>query len=90
MTVETGSGKTGTNAGDTSCAGFTPTTTIVPGGTLKTFTDNHHDFASALDTQWSAAAQNESKDFRFTLTVQDTNAAQGKSAAPQFTWETQP
>jgi hypothetical protein len=92
LVVEVGSGKSSVAPGDTSCTGFTAEDTLFgdSAATFKDFTDAHDSFDDGLDTGWTAAAEGEAKDFRFTFTVQDTNDAQNKSSRPAFTWETRP
>jgi hypothetical protein len=76
---------TGGEFGD--CTGFTSASTLFD-GTLESFAANRTDFASGL-AGWSPAATDESRTYRFTVTVQDTNDAQGLSATATFTWEAQ-
>jgi hypothetical protein len=88
LRIEIGTG-TSFTPGDTGCSGFTDAQEIFT-GTLASFVTTHSNVSSGLDATWSSAATGEVHAFRFTLTVQDTNDAQGKSAAPTFTWETSP
>ncbi len=57
-------------------------------GTLAGFAAAYTDFATGLQS-WSPAATPESKTYRFSLTLQDNNAAQGLNASATFTWEAQ-
>jgi len=88
MTIEIGTGKTYT-PGDTGCSTFTGGQNIYT-GTLTGFVNAHSGFSNALPTTWSAASTGQVKAFKFTMTVKNDNAAQGKSAQPTFTWETSP
>ena len=83
VTVEEGSG--GTFA---SCAGFTPIGPAIFTGTLTSFAATHTNFATGAGA-WNPAANPESRTYRFTVTLQDNNAAQGLSATATFTWEAQ-
>lgn len=71
------------------CTGFTKDT----GGdiftnTLANFSTSHTNFGNGLQS-WSPAANPESKTYRFILTLQDDNGAQGLDASATFTWEAQ-
>jgi hypothetical protein len=68
-----------------SCAGFTPASTLYS-GTLSGFASSYTDYASGLAT-WSPSATPEARTFRFTVTLQDDDLAQGKTASAAFTWE---
>jgi hypothetical protein len=78
LTVETG------NAGAT-CGAFTGTTIYT--GTLANFNTTHTNYAGGLSTTWTPATASETRAFRFTVTMADTNAAMGLNAEPTFTWE---
>jgi hypothetical protein len=80
VTVEEGSGGSFPD-----CTGFTASSTIFPVDTLANFGT---DFASGAGA-WSPAANPESITYRFTVTLQDNNLAQGLSATYTFTWEAQ-
>ena len=79
-----------------SCTGFTADATnylgagagIVYSGTLQAYAD---DYASAVPDPTAAAThtwvQNETHDYKFSITVVDNNVAQGKNATQTFTWE---
>lgn len=81
-TIEVGSGG---SFGD--CTLFSPTATIY-NDTLANFPVNHFDWASG-QAVFSPAVNPESRTLRFTVTVQDVPAAQGQSAAADFTFEAQ-
>lgn len=82
LTVEVGSG-----GGFGSCAGFASSATLYS-GTLAGFAASHADWGSGL-AAWSPATTPSSQTFRFTVTLQDNNAAQGLDASADFTWEAQ-
>ena len=82
LTIEEGSG-----GSFGSCVGFTLSTTPFT-GTLATFAATHTNFGNGI-TGWSPAANPESKTYRFTLTLQDNNSAQGLNGTGTFTWEAQ-
>lgn len=83
MTVEMGTG-----GGYGSCAAFAPTSTIYT-GTLAGFSTTHSGWANGLAT-FTAATNPDNRTFRFTLTVQDDNAAQGLATTTEIFFETQP
>lgn len=76
----------GTGGSFGSCAGFSASSTLF-NNTLQNFAATHLDFASAIGTGWTPTGAGQSRTFRFTLTLQDDNAAQGLSAGFGFTWE---
>jgi hypothetical protein len=77
---------TGTPAGD--CTGFTSVSTLsAVSDTLQGFEDDHHDFGTGAST-W-APSTGDTMAYRIYYNVQDTNAAQGLTAAATFTWEAQ-
>ncbi len=82
LTIERG---TGGSFGD--CTGFSAENTDYS-GTLAGFAAASTDFASGAGT-WSPAATGEAKVYRFTVSLQDDNAAQGLNATVTFTWEAQ-
>jgi hypothetical protein len=85
VTVEEGSGGI---FGDCSFGGgFSPTSTIFT-GTLTSFAATHTNFATGAGA-WLPAANPESRTYRFTVTLQDNNLAQGLNATATFTWEAQ-
>lgn len=77
----------GTGGSFGSCAGFTPTSTLFTGATLQSFASTHTAYASALSTAWSPTAAGQNRTFRFTISLQDNNAAQGLDATFGYTWE---
>jgi hypothetical protein len=83
LTIEVGTG-----GGFGTCTGFTPTGTIST-GTLQAFMTARTDFSTGLSTTWTPSGSPQTRVFRFTLSVQDTNAAQAKNANFGFTWEAQ-
>lgn len=56
--------------------------------TLSTFASTATNFANGVGA-WTPAANGATKDYKFTWTVQDNNAAQGLNATVKFTWEAQ-
>ncbi|MCH7581707.1 MAG: hypothetical protein IIC72_03655 [Acidobacteria bacterium] len=86
LVIEEGSGGVfGNCAGG---GGFTPTSTIFTGGTLADFATTHTNFGNGAGA-WLPAANPESRTYRFTVTLQDDNLAQGLNATATFTWEAQ-
>ncbi len=83
VTVEEGTGGIFGN-----CTGFTPTSTIFATNTLNNFATNHTNFTNGVGA-WLPAANPESRTYRFTVTLQDNNLAQGLNATATFTWEAQ-
>jgi predicted ribosomally synthesized peptide with SipW-like signal peptide len=79
-----------------SCSGFTPDSTtygypgtgVIYQGTLQAFADSYGagvvDPMSGSPETWT---NGESHAYRFVVTVQDNNGAQGKNATQTFTWE---
>ena len=82
LTIEEGSGGSFTD-----CTGFVGST-VFPTNTLANFSATHINFGSGI-TSWSPVANPESRTYRFTLTLQDNNLAQGLSTTGTFTWEAQ-
>ena len=79
--------------GDGDCTTFGTATTIwdTPAdGDLGVFLASANDFASGIDN-WSptGGGPNDMVPYRFTITLQDDNAAQGLSATVDFTFEAQ-
>ena len=80
------------------CTGFSSESTIFSPGTLASFGSSATSYASGISafpasqTQWN---QNDTLVYRFTLTLQDNNGANGGSGGPittgshSFTWEAQ-
>jgi hypothetical protein len=86
VTVEEG---TGGEFGDCNAfGGFSPTSTIFATNTLNNFATNHTNFTNGVGA-WLPAANPESRTYRFTVTLQDNNLAQGLNATATFTWEAQ-
>jgi len=86
VTVEEGTGGLFGNCGGG--GGFTPTSTIFPTGTLTSFAATHTNFTNGVGA-WNPAVNPESRTYRFTVTLQDNNLAQGLDATATFTWEAQ-
>lgn len=82
FTIEEGTGATGGATFD--CTGFTGPTSLHT-GTLAAFGTANTAYASGLSSWQPAGATTRS--YRMTYTVRDVNAAQGKSAGLNFTWE---
>lgn len=87
LKVDEGSGS------DPACSDFVPAVndynpTSSTAQTLDTFATTATGFASGVGA-WLPAANGATKDYRFTWTVQDNNAAQGLNATVTFTWEAQ-
>ncbi|MFQ5967055.1 MAG: TasA family protein [Acidimicrobiia bacterium] len=82
VTIDEGSGGVFGN-----CTGFVLSTTPFS-GTLATFAATHTNFTNGI-AAWSPAANPESKTYRFTVTLQDNNLAQGLNGTATFTWEAQ-
>ena len=70
------------------CSGFSATSTVYTGGTLADFAVAHTNFGNGAGT-WTPSANPESVTFKFTVTLQDNNAAQSLDATATFTWEAQ-
>jgi predicted ribosomally synthesized peptide with SipW-like signal peptide len=90
LTVEKGTG----NPSFPNCTGFTPEATIYT-GELDDFTTSKNSYANGISvfpgaqTQWN---QNDALVYRFTLTLQDDNNANGgatplSTGSHAFTWE---
>jgi hypothetical protein len=69
-----------------SCGTFVPGTTLYS-GTLAGFATAHSGYASGLPT-WAPTEDAAVRAFRFTVEVQDVAAAEGKTVAFGFSWET--
>jgi hypothetical protein len=84
VTVERGSGG---SFGD--CTGFSSAETVYT-GTIGGLATTHSDFASGAGT-WAptGGAPDDDMTYRFSVTLQDDNAAQGLTATATFTWEAQ-
>lgn len=71
------------------CSGFTKDAGgDIFTGTMSGFAGTHTNFATGLQS-WSPASTPVSKTYRFALTLQDNNSAQGLDATGTFTWEAQ-
>ena len=72
------------------CTGFTADQTLFT-GELETFQTTHNSNANGLNTPQAAAAdwvQNDTRVYRFTLTIQDNTLAQGLTTGlHDFVWE---
>lgn len=76
-------------AGST-CAGFTPSSSIVPSGTTLSTLETFTSFANSKDTTWApVGGTTETRAFRFTVTPDSTmpNTLQGASTGVAFVWE---
>ena len=84
LTIEEGSGGVFDN-----CSGFSPIGGPIFGpGTLTSFAATHTNFGNGAGV-WDPAANPESRTYRFTVTLQDNDGAQGLNATATFTWEAQ-
>ena len=77
----------GTGAAFGNCSGFSFTSNIFT-GTLTSFAATHTNFGDGAGI-WSPSTNPESVTYRFTVTLQDDNAAQTLDATAEFTWEAQ-
>ena len=82
LAIEVGSGGA---FGD--CSDFTPAATVFS-GTLASFAAAHTNSTDGI-RQGPFTGSPQSRSYRFTVTLQDDHAAQGKTASAAFTWETQ-
>lgn len=86
VTIEEGSGAAG--GATLSCTGFTSASTLTSGGeTLDSFATAHTDWTNGVSSWAPTGASSETKSYRVTVALQDTNSAQNKSASATFTWE---
>ncbi len=87
LTVDEGSG-TLPGCGDfvATANDYNPTSSTAQ--TLATFAGGASNFATGVGA-WAPATNGATKNYRFTWTVQDNNAAQGLNAQVKFTWEAQ-
>jgi hypothetical protein len=76
----------GTGGSFSSCAGFSGSQ--IYSGTVSGFSSSYTSFASGL-AGWSPSSTPDSKVYRFTITVQNDNNAQSKTASADYTWEAQ-
>lgn len=81
LTVEQGTG-----GGFSSCTGFTGSQ--IYSGTVSGFAATYTNFGTGL-TGWSPTATPDSRTYRVTVTVQNDNNAQSKTATADYTWEAQ-
>lgn len=79
LTIEEGSG-----AGFGSCAGFTPTATV-QNDTLAAFANASTSAATGVGT-FTPTGTGQSQDYRFTYTLRNDDAAQGRTSQVAFTW----
>ena len=84
-TVDIGTGATG--GASTDCTGFTLGSNL-HNDTLEAFGTTHTDYASGAGG-FTGATNPSTRSYRVTVTLQDNNLAQGKSASVAFTWEAQ-
>lgn len=84
LTVHMGTAEPGVFGG---CGSFSAEQSVFT-GTLAEFVAAHSSFASGRFT-WNPAVTRETRSFRFRVTVQDVQAASGKSASFGFTWRTE-
>ncbi|GAA0811102.1 hypothetical protein [Spirilliplanes yamanashiensis] len=77
----------GTGGGFGSCTGWTETVAdIFPDALMSTWTATG--WANGLTT-WTPTGTGQTRVFKFTYTLVDNNAANGKTASMPFTWEAQ-
>ena len=84
LTIERGTGDS--FSGD--CSAFAIGGGSVFSDTLAAFSSTHTDFSNGM-TGWSPSPTPVSQTYKFTLTLQDNNSAQGLSTTGTFTWEAQ-
>jgi len=83
LTIDIGGAASGA-FGD--CATFVPSGRLYS-GTLDDFAATHSGYFSGLET-WDPAEENETRTFRFTVSVQDSPLAEGRTVGFGFSWET--
>jgi hypothetical protein len=76
----------GTGGSFSDCTGFTGSSEF--SNTLANFSSTRTNFGTGI-TGWSPSSTPVSQTYRFTLTLQDNNLAQGLSTTGTFTWEAQ-
>ena len=81
LTVEQGTG-----GGYGTCVGFSGSQ--IYSGTVSGFSASYTNYAAGL-TAFSPSANPETHTYRFTITVQNDNNAQNKTATADYTWEAQ-
>ncbi len=84
LTIHMGSAAAGAFG---SCGSFSAAQSIYA-GTLADFASAHSNYATGRFT-WNPSDTQETRSFRFSVTVQDVPAAAGKSATFGFTWRTE-
>jgi len=79
--------------GDDECSQFGTSTTVGTNnndGDLGVFLGSVTNYGTGVDTwQPTGGGNNDTVPYRFTITLQDDNLAQGKTASVGFTWEAQ-
>jgi hypothetical protein len=88
LKIERGSSLSGAFPG---CAGFAPAADLYT-GTLGNFASTHNTYANGIDAKGSAWAQNNTVDYRFTVTQNDdptvdAHTSVTSSGLHNFTWE---
>jgi hypothetical protein len=68
------------------CGTFVPTGSLYS-GSLADFATGHSGYFTGIDT-WDPSHEEEIRTFRFTVSVQDDPAAEGRSVGFGFSWET--
>jgi hypothetical protein len=76
----------GTGGSFSDCTGFSGSPVF--SDTLEYFSSNHINFGNGI-TGWSPSSTPVSQTYRFTLTLQNNDLAQGLSTTGTFTWEAQ-
>jgi hypothetical protein len=84
LTVHMGTAESGVFGG---CGSFSAVQSVFT-GTLADFAAAHSSYTSGRFT-WNPTATQETRSFRFRVTVQDVQAASGKTASFGFTWRTE-
>ena len=84
LTVHMGTAAPGVFGG---CGSFSAAQSVFT-GTLADFAAAHSNYSSGRFT-WNPTTTQETRSFRFSVTVQDVQAAAGKSASFGFTWRTE-
>jgi hypothetical protein len=84
LTIDIGQDGAGSSG---SCADFSPSGTLYD-GTLAAFAEEHPSYASGRAT-WEPSDAEDTRSFRFSLTVRDEPAAAGRSATFGFSWRTE-
>jgi hypothetical protein len=84
FSVDEGTGAAGGASLD--CTGFSSPTSL-HSGTLDGLATARTSYASGASSWAPTGTANETRSYRFSWTLQDTNSAQGKSVSATFTWE---